>query len=77
MWTYICPLCKQEVAQEYDIETIKDYVGATHDCGNCSGLLMIEEDLTVSDFGAALVERYSEMGVDVSKETATGSFVEF
>lgn len=76
MWRYKCPICGGDVMEEYDIETVKAYVGATHDCASCGGLLMIEKDLSVSDFGNELVKRYKEMGIDVSKEEAAGTYID-
>jgi len=77
VWAYICPICNEQITTKHSLEVAKSHIGATHDCLNCNGLLMIEEDLTVSDFGEVLVRRYSEMGVTVSKEQATGTFIEF
>ena len=60
-------------SQEY----IKKYgIGASHNCPNCSGLLIINEDLTCSDFGEKLVNCYKEMGVDVSKEEASSIYID-
>ena len=76
-WKYFCPICNEEVATTHSLETVKAHIGSTCDCINCNGLLMIEEDLTVSDFGEELVKRYSSLGITVSKKEATGTFVEF
>jgi len=77
MWKYKCPICGEIITEDYTIDIVKDYIGATHDCPKCDGLLMIEKDLSVSEFGNELVHRYNELGVDVSKEDATGTFIEF
>ena len=75
-WEYICPICGKTVKEKYTESFIRNgYIGATHDCPYCGGLLMIEDDLTCSDFGEELVRCYDEMGVKVSKEEATGSYI--
>lgn len=76
MWKYVCPICNKNIMENYEIETIKEHIGATHDCPECNGLLMIEEDLTCSDFGNELVNRYKEIGVNVTKEQATGTYID-
>jgi len=76
-WKYMCPLCNESVTTKHSVGVAEAHIGATHECVNCGGLLMIEADLTVSDFGAKLVRRYEELGVSVSKEEATGTFIEF
>ena len=75
MWKWTCPICNNDIEEGYEIEEL--IVGATHDCPECGALLMIEEDCTCSDFGEELVRRYAEMGLNVSKEKACGSYVEF
>jgi predicted RNA-binding Zn-ribbon protein involved in translation (DUF1610 family) len=77
MWKWTCPVCGKEIEENYTIEEIKEYIGATHDCPECGGLVMIEKDCTCSDFGKELVRRYSEMGLNVSKEEASNSYIEF
>lgn len=75
-WEYVCPICKNEIVENHSIEVVKQYVGATHDCPKCDGLLMIEEDLSCSDFGEELVKRYEEAGVETTKEQATSNYIE-
>ena len=77
MWKYTCPICNDEIIEQRDLKTVEAHIGATHDCPKCNGLLMIADDLTCSDFGEELVKRYADMGVTVSKEQATGTFIEF
>ncbi|MCL1878003.1 MAG: hypothetical protein FWF80_04030 [Defluviitaleaceae bacterium] len=77
MWKYKCPICNEQIIEQYDLKTVETHIGATHDCPNCNGLLMITDDLSCSDFGAELVKRYADMGVTVSNEQATGTFIEF
>lgn len=77
MWEFTCPCCNGEFESSYTIEFIKEHIGATIDCPECGALLMIEENCTCSDFGEELVRRYAEMGLNVSKEKACGSYVEF
>ena len=74
-WTYTCPICKKQIVEKYSEDFVKEYIGATHDCPNCNGLLMINEDLSVKDFGAELVNSYKELGIDVTEEEATSSFI--
>ena len=74
-WKWICPVCKKEIEEEYTVDEVRDYVGATHNCPECNGLVMIEEDLTCSDFGNELVKRYADMGLNVSKEEASNSHI--
>ena len=75
-WEYVCPVCNCNIVEKYKVKEIKEYVGATHDCPKCNGLLMIQEDLTCSDFGEELTRRYEELGVKATKEEATSSFIE-
>ena len=75
-WSYVCPICNQNVVEDYTEDEVKDYIGATHDCPKCNGLLRINEDLSCSDFGEELVERYKEMGLDITKDDATHSYIE-
>ena len=75
-WNYKCPICGNDIQEDYSEEEIKKYIGATHDCPNCGGLLMIEEDLSCADFGKELSRRYAEMGINVSPEEASGSYIE-
>lgn len=76
MWEFVCPVCGKLVKENYDINYIKtNCVGMTHDCLECGAILMIEKDGTCSDFGAELVRRYSEMGLNGSKEQATDTYV--
>jgi len=77
MWEYVCPLCNERVKTKHDLETANGHIGSTLDCQLCQGLLIIEDDLSVTDFGEVLVKRYAEAGLEVSKEQATGSFIEF
>lgn len=74
-WNYICEICKNNIVEDHDIEVVKEHIGATHDCPKCDGLLIINENLTVSDFGNILVERYRQLGLDVTKEEATGTYM--
>ena len=75
-WTWICPLCGKEITEDYTVDEVKEYIGATHDCPECGGTVQIMEDLTCSDFGEYLVKAYAEMGVTVSKEDACNSYIE-
>ena len=75
-WKWTCPLCKQDVKEDIPIETVKLYIGGTHNCPKCDGLVLINEDLTCSDFGDLLVNTYKSAGCDVTKEQAVGNYVE-
>ena len=76
-WNYICPICNQNIIEDYEVEEVKDYIGATHNCPKCNGLLKIEQDLSCSDFGKELAQTYSEYyGRDVSIEEASKSYIE-
>lgn len=74
-WNYICPVCGEHIQENYSVEEIAEYVGATHDCPNCGGLLRIQEDLSCYDFGKELVESYAALGIDTSIEEAAGCYV--
>ena len=75
-WKYTCPICKKKVEEKYTQPYIKKgWIGATHNCPCCGGLLIINKDLTCSDFGDELVMRYKEMGINVSKEKATSTYI--
>ena len=76
MWKWTCPICGKEIEENYTIEEVKGYIGATHDCPECGSLVIIEEDCSCSDFGKELVRRYAEMGLDVSKEEASNYYIE-
>lgn len=50
-WKYTCPICKNKVEEKYTQPYIKKgWIGATHNCPCCGGLLIINKDLTCSDF---------------------------
>lgn len=76
MWMFTCPCCNNKFETDMDVEFIKDNIGVTLDCHGCGALLKIQEDLTVSDFGAELVSIYAECGLSISKEDAIKSYVE-
>lgn len=59
-WKYICPVCNRAIEEAYTLDEVREYVGATHDCPECGGLLMIEKDLTCSDFGTQMIKEYAE-----------------
>lgn len=77
MWKYSCAICGKTITEDYSLEEVKEAVGATHNCPECNGLLLIQDDLTVIDFGNVLVNSYKEVGIEVDKETAVNSFVEY
>ena len=77
MWKYTCAICGKTITEDYTIEEVRDAVGATHNCLDCNGLLLIQDDLTVIDFGKVLVDRYKEVGIEVDEETATNSYIEY
>ena len=68
MWEWACPCCNTEFESECTIDYIKEHIGATHNCPKCGALLIIEENCTCKDFGAELVQRYSSIGMIVSKK---------
>lgn len=75
-WEYRCHICGNKIKEPYTQPFIKNrYIGATHNCPKCGGLLVINEDLSCSDFGEILQKRYKEMGLNVSKEQATGTYI--
>lgn len=75
-WVWQCPICKTKMREDRPISEVRSYIGATHDCPYCGGTVIINEDLTVSDFGTQLVDSYNSMGLKVTKEEALGNFVE-
>lgn len=74
-WTWVCPICGETIEEDYTIDEIKEYIWASHDCPECGGLVQITEDLTCIDFGEKLVGIYKEMGLDVTKEQACGTYM--
>ena len=66
MWNWTCPICGKRITEDYEVEEIKEYVGATHECPECNGVLMIEDDCTCSDFGKELEKRYCEAKTGLS-----------
>ena len=75
-WTYRCPICKKQVVEKYKKSFIKHgYIGASHNCPRCGGLLEIKENLSCVDFGAELQKGYAEMGVIVSKKQASNTYI--
>ena len=76
MWKWTCPMCGKEIYEELSLKVVKEYIGATHDCPECGGLVMIEEDLTCTNFAKELSCRYAEMGLIVSPEEAVGNYIE-
>ena len=75
-WEFDCPLCKKHVVTEHSIDTIKFYIGSTTNCPLCDGIVLINPDLTCSDFGQYLVDAYKGAGVNTTKEEALGNYVE-
>lgn len=75
MWEFKCPCCGDEFISNLSEEVARKNIGSTIDC-QCGALLMIKGDLSVSDFGEELVKRYSEVGLNVSKEKAVNSYIE-
>ena len=77
-WKATCPCCGATLY--YEDATNKDMldnVGATLDCAKCNALLRLKGNLTLEDFGEALVKIYAEEGVEVSKEEALSNYIEF
>lgn len=74
-WEWVCPCCNTEFKSECSVDFIKDHIGSTTDCPECDALLIINDDLTCSDFGEELVRRYAEAGVTISKEKAINSCI--
>jgi endogenous inhibitor of DNA gyrase (YacG/DUF329 family) len=60
-WEFICPICKKKVVNDYDVEEIKDYIGATYDCPECGETVRIKSDLTVENFETILSDIFSEV----------------
>lgn len=78
-WSFKCPICNKHARTRHTMRkmTRRSYEGVTTDCPRCYGLLMIGKRLRVTDFGKELSRRYAEMGVTVSPEVASKSFIEF
>lgn len=53
-WQFVCPVCHKKVINDYEVDEVKDYIGATYDCPECSGTLRIKNDLTVENFNVVL-----------------------
>ena len=55
MWKWKCPICGKEIEEDFDIDYIKnECVGYTHDCPECEGLVLINEDGICTDFESVL-----------------------
>ena len=55
MWKWKCPICGKETEEDFDLEYIKsECVGCTHDCPECEGLVLINEDGICTDFESVL-----------------------
>ena len=74
-WIWTCPICKTKMKEDLPLDEVRQYIGATHDCPYCGGTVLINKDLTCSDFGEYLVQQYASMGHHVTKEQALGNYV--
>lgn len=55
MWKWKCPVCNKEIEEDFDLDYIKkECVGCTHDCPECGGLVLINDNGICTDFGAVL-----------------------
>lgn len=59
-WEFICPICGKNVINDYDIDEIKEYIGATYDCPECGGTLRIKPDLGVENFANVLSDIFDK-----------------
>ena len=75
-WIWVCPICHNTIHDSHSLDTIQDYVGATYNCPECGGDVLIQKDFTCIDFGDYLVNAYKSMGVNVSKNEALGNYIE-
>ena len=82
MWKWTCPICKKEIEEDFELDYIKnECVGCTHDCPECGGLVLINEDGLCSDFGATLerianqIEEMEKNGEIVCDPT-TGEYID-
>ena len=60
-WKFVCPICRGNVINDYEVDEVKDYIGATYDCPKCGGVLRIKNDLTVENFSVELENIFSDM----------------
>lgn len=72
-----CPCCGATLYYEITNKEMLDNVGATLDCTKCKALLRLNGNLTLEDFGEALTKIYAEEGIDLSKEEASNTYIEF
>jgi hypothetical protein len=55
MWKWKCPICGQDIEEDFDVKYIhNECVGCTHDCPECGGLVLINENGICTDFGSVL-----------------------
>lgn len=82
VWEYQCPVCDNWFYNEgYTTEDIKNrWVGATTDCIHCDALLLINEDLTCSDFNEVfkkdMEEYHKKHGRNVEVNDSDLSYIE-
>lgn len=70
-WQFLCPICHRNVINGYEVDEVKDYIGATYDCPECGGVLKIKSDLTVDNFAAKLENIFSDMiNTETKKRTS-------
>ena len=70
-WQFLCPICHRNVINGYEVDEVKDYIGATYDCPECGGVLKIKSDLTVDNFAAKLENIFSDMINTETKQQIT------
>ena len=77
-WILKCPCCgKATKSQRYSANRIRnEFIGATLECPRCNAGLIINKDLTCSDFGQYLVEAYKRAGCKFTREQALSSCLE-
>ena len=71
------PCCGTTLYYENTNKEMLHNVGATLDCTKCKALLRLNRDLTLEDFSESRVKIYAAEGIEVSKEKASNTYIEF
>ena len=62
MWKWKCPICEKYIEEDFEFDYIQnECVGHTHDCPECGGLVLINENGICTNFEAVINRVYDQI----------------